>query len=172
MSKEKRRNINDEIRIHRGVIPWSAQEYNYVMQAFMARRKDFKPKYPLTEDFAFAEDEIADLSPGQLYNLISMMLVSDIFHERYPNELEYNAHFVRFHEIKKFLNEHNRELFKLGFTAGPEDIMNVKPQLLETLCTVMYDQEVRDESGEFTGCTFLFPQVVTITQAKMNAHAN
>jgi hypothetical protein len=109
---------------------------------------------------------MAHMSGGELYNFNSMLLVSDIFHQRYPNEVEYTAHFLRFHKIKDFMHDYNNELFELGFVAGPEDIMNVKPQLLETLCTIMYDEEEFDEFGEFIGCTFLFSDVVAETKAK------
>jgi len=167
MSKKKRRNSDDEIRAHRGLIPWSVQEYNWVMDAFMSRRKNIKGNLPLTKEFAYIKDDLAYLSPGELYNLNSMLLVSMIFHERYPDEVEYTAHSLRFHEIKKFMHEYNNELFELGLTAGPEDIMNVKPQLLETLCTIEFSEEMVDESGEFIGCTFSFEDVVADAKAKM-----
>src|SRR5277367_1748027 len=141
MVKEKGRNMDDEFKARRGLVPWSVAEYKWVMQAFMARRKKLKGNLPLTEEFEHFKDEIADMNAGELYNFNSMLLVSDIFHQRYPGELEYNAHFFRFHEIKEFLHAYNHELFELDFTKGPEDIMNVKPQLLESLCILPFSLE-------------------------------
>jgi hypothetical protein len=157
--------MDDEFKARRGLVPWCVGEYNWVMQVFMLRRKNLKGNLPLPEEYMYLKDEIANMSGAELYNLNSMLLVSQIFHERYPEELEYNAHFFRFHEIKDFLHEHSEELFELGLNTGPGDIMNVSPKLLESLCVLPFSLEETDEEGE-PHFTFLFDEVVAAAGVK------
>src|SRR5208282_2948517 len=44
----------------------------------------------------------------------------------------------------------------------------VDPQLMQALCTMMYDVEDFDELGEWIGNTFSFEDAIAQTQAKIN----
>jgi hypothetical protein len=171
MSKKERRNIDDEIKVYRGVIPWSVAEHDWIVATFDERRKK-NENLPLPEEFADYKDEFETLEGQELQNIKEMILFSDIFRQRYPKKLEYDAHFFRFNLINRFMQTHHDEFIKMKFVAVQNGKHRIAPQLIETLCTILYDQEEFDESGEFVGCTFSFPDVVEVTRLKMNIHLN
>jgi hypothetical protein len=171
MSKKKRRNIDDEIRVYRGVIPWSVAEHDWIVAAYDERRLA-QEDLPLPEEFADYKQEFESLKGQELQNIKDMILFSDIFHRRYPKKLEYDAHFFRFNQINKFMQTHHDEFVKLKLVFFRNGKHHIAPQLMETLCTIMYDQEEVDESGEFTGCNFLFSDVVAVTNRKISSYLN
>jgi hypothetical protein len=170
MVKKKEPNIDDQIRVYRGVIPWSVTEYDWVLATFDERRQK-NENLPLPEEFADYKDEFETLKGQELQNIKDMILFSDIFHKRYPKKLEYDAHFHRFNLIDKFMQTHYDELEQLKLVSVEEGKHQVETQLIEALCTMLYDEEDFDESGEWIGNTFSFDDVVAQTKAKVNKKA-
>lgn len=172
MSKKRSDNIDDQIRIYRGVIPWSVAEHDWIVATYDERRLEGIQNLPFPEEFPGLEEEIKSSKGQELQNIKDLILFSDIFHKRYPKELEYDAHFFRFNLINKFMQTYHDEFIRMKLVAVQGGKHRIAPQLIETLCTILYNQEEFDESGEFISCTFSFPEVVTITMAKVNAHLN
>jgi len=167
MSKEKRRNIDDEIKVYRGVIPWSVTEYDWVIATFDERRQK-NENLPLPEEFADYKDEFKTLKGQELQNIKDMVLFSDIFHRRYPKKLDYDAHFHRFNLINKFMDRYYDELEQLKLVSVEDGKHHVESRLMEALCAMLFDEEDFDESGEWIGNTFLFKDVIAQTKAKIN----
>ena len=167
MSKKKRDNIDDQFRVYRGVIPWSVAEYDWVIATFDVRRTK-EENLPLTEEFAEYKDEFEAATGEDLENFKDMILFSDIFHQRYPKKLEYDTHTYRFNQINKFLITHEDELFQLKLIYVNDDKKHVDPQLMKALCTMLYDEEDFDETGEWIGNTFSFEDAIGQTKAKIN----
>ena len=132
------------MRVYRGVIPWSVAEYDWILATFDKRKLK-------NENLALPE-----------------ILFSDIFHQRYPKKLEYDAHSYRFNQINNFLITHEDELIQLKLIYVKEERKHVDPQLMRVLCTMLYDEEDFDESGEWIGNTFSFKDAIAQTQAKIN----
>ena len=124
--------------------------------------------WPLPEEFAEYKEEFETSKGQELENIKDMILFSDIFHQRYPKKLEYDAHSYRFNQINKFLITHEDELFQLKLIYVKEERKHVDPQLMKALCTMLYDEEDFDESGEWIGNTFSFEDAIAQTQAKIN----
>jgi hypothetical protein len=167
MSKKERRNMDDEIRVLRGGIPWSVAEYDWVIAAFDERRKK-NENLPLPEEFAEYKQEFDAAHGEDLENFKDMILFSCIFHQRYPKKIEYDAHSYRFNQINNFLITHEDKLFQLKLIYINDEKKHVDPQLMKALCTMMYDEEDFDESGEWIGNIFSFEDAIAQTQAKIN----
>jgi hypothetical protein len=167
MSNKKRNDFEDQMRVLRGVVPWSAAEYDWILATFnTAKLKN--EKLALPEEFAEYKEEFETAKGQELENLKDMVLFSDIFHQRYPKKLEYEAHSHRFNLINKFLITHEDELTQLKLIYVKEEKKHVDPQLMRALCTMLYDKEDFDESGEWIGNTFSFEDAIAQTQAKIN----
>ena len=163
MREKKRDNIDDRFRIYRGVIPWSVAEYDWVIANFDERRPK-EENLPLPKEFAEFKDEFESAQGEDLENFKDMILLSDIFHQRYPKKLEYDAHSYRFNQINKFLITYEDELVQLKLIYVKENKKHVVPQLMQALCTSLYDEEDFDESGEWIGNTFSYEDVIAQTK--------
>ena len=167
MSEKRRDNIDDQIRVYRGVIPWSVVEYDWVIATFDERRPK-EENLPLTEEFAEYKQEFDAAHGEDLENFKDMILFSYIFHQRYPKKIEYDAHSYRFNQINNFLITHEDELFQLKLIYVNDEKKYVDQQLMKALCTMMYDEEDFDELGEWIGNTFSYEDVIAQTKAKIN----
>jgi len=164
---KKRDDFEDQMRVYRGVIPWSVAEYDWILATFdTAKLKNENLRLP--EEFAEYKEEFETSKGQELENIKDMILFSDIFHQRYPKKLEYDAHSYRFNQINNFLITHEDELIQLKLIYVKEERKHVDPQLMRALCTMLYDEEDFDESGEWIGNTFSFEDAIAQTQAKIN----
>jgi hypothetical protein len=170
-NRNKSDNIDDQIRAYRGFIPWSRAEYDWALATLDLRRKNMKGNLPLTEEYAHLKEEMTHLMGRELHNFNIMLLISEIFHQRYPDEIQFMAHSLRFHGIHRFLREHDRELTKMGLVSVRGNKHYVEPQLIESLCTLPYSR-IENEDSEDISFHFLYDEVIKITRAKMNAPLN
>ena len=164
---KKRDDFEDQMRVYRGVIPWSVAEYDWILATF-DKRKLKNENLRLPEEFAEYKEEFETLKGQELENIKDMILFSDIFHQRYPKKLDYDAHSYRFNLINKFLITHEDELNQLKLIYVKDERKNVDPQLMRALCTMLYDVEDFDEQGEWIGNTFSFEDAIAQTKAKIN----
>ena len=169
MSKKRRDEdeFDNELRVYRGVIPWSVAEYDWVLATF-DKRKLKNENLRLPEEFAEYKEEFETLKGQELENIKDMILFADIFHQRYSKKLEYDAHSYRFNQINNFLITHEDELIQLELIYVKEKRKHVDPQLMRALCTMLYDVEDFDEQGEWIGNTFSFEDAIAQTKAKIN----
>ena len=117
------------------------------------------------------KDKMVQMTGKNLDNFGSMVLLSDIFQEKYPDQIEYMAHFFRYKAIFKFLNNYRDELIREGFLAEEGKENDIKPQLIDSLCTLPYSLEQIEKSGD-KSFTFLYSAVISATKAKLNTHLN
>jgi hypothetical protein len=164
---KKRDDFEDQMRVYRGVVPWSVAEYDWILAAF-DKRKLKNENLRLPEEFAEYKEEFETSKGRELENIKDMVLFSDIFHQRYPKKLEYDAHFHRFNLINKFLITYEDRLIQLKLIYVKEERKHVDPQLMRALCTMLYDEEDFDESGEWIGNTFSFEDAIAQTKSKIN----
>ena len=168
MSNKKRRNINDELKVYRGAIPWSVAEHDWVVATFDERRPKGVDHLPFPEELADFKDEMKSLKGEELENIKDWILFYNIFRQRYPKKLEHDAHLYRFEQINKFMQTHFDELTQLKLIVVREGKHHVEPLLMKALCAMLYDEEDFDESGEWIGNTFSFEDAIAQTQAKIN----
>jgi hypothetical protein len=168
MSKKKRDDFEDQMRVYRGVIPWSVAEYDWVVATFDLRRPHGIEGLLIPEEYPELKDELKTVKGEELENIKDIILFSDIFRKRYPKKLEYDAHTYRFNQINKFLITHEDELVQLKLIYVKEDKKHVDPPLMQALCTMLFDEEDFDETGEWVGNTFSFEDAIAQTQAKIN----
>jgi len=167
MRNKERDDFEDQMRVYRGVIPWSVAEYDWILATF-DKRKLKNENLALPEEFAEYKEEFETSKGQELENIKDMILFSDIFHQRYPKKFEYDAHSYRFNQINNFLITHEDELIQLKLIYVKEERKHVDPQLMRALCAMLYDEEDFDESGEWIGNTFSFEDAIAQTQAKIN----
>ena len=153
------------------MVPWSRQEFNWVMKQYLKRRLQTEKNQKLEAKYLSFKEQMARLGKKTPGNFNSMILLNEIFHTRYPNEIEAMAHFVRYDHIFKFLFKYRDALLKEGLLTGDGEDLGMKPQLMDSLCTLPYSLEQRKSSGSQSH-TFLYAQVIKITKAKINAHLN
>jgi len=165
MSNKKRDDFEDQMRVYRGVVPWSVAEYDWILATF-DKRKLKNENLALPEEFAEYKEEFETSKGQELENIKDMILFSDIFHQRYPKKLEYDAHSYRFNQINNFLITHEDNLIELKLIYVKEERKHVDPQLIRALCTSLYDEEDFDESGEWIGNTFSYEDVIAQTKIK------
>ena len=166
MSKKKRDDFEDQMRVYRGVIPWSVAEYDWVIATFDLRRPHGIEGLLIPEEYPELKDELKTVKGEELENIKDVILFSDIFHQRYPKKLEYDAHSYRFNQINKFLITHEDELVQLNLINVKDEKKHVDPQLMKALCTMMYDEEDFDESSEWIGNTFSYEDVIAQTKIR------
>lgn len=123
----------------KGLISWSAKEF------YWAYAEQSKSKSKSISSF---EDVVA---------------LAEIFQKRYPDELTYKAHMMRFHSIKTFLYKNALQLMKDGFGAT-EGEAGFKKEVLDVLCVLPY---AKDGDGGFS-----YAQIKTEARKKINAHLN
>jgi len=166
MSKKKRDDFEDQMRVYRGVIPWSVAEYDWVIATFDLRRPHGIEGLLIPEEYPELKDELKTVKGEELENIKDIILFSDIFRKRYPKKLEYDAHSYRFNQINKFLITHEDELVQLNLINVKDEKKHVDPQLMKALCTMMYDEEDFDESSEWIGNTFSYEDVIAQTKIR------
>ncbi|MDE1921569.1 MAG: hypothetical protein KGJ09_09405 [Candidatus Omnitrophica bacterium] len=176
MGKKRKDEHEDEetlnqLRVYRGVFPWSVAEHDWVIATFNLRRPNGIEGLPIPEEYPELEHDLKTVKGQELENIKDIILFSDIFRHRYPKKLEYESHSYRFNQINKFLDIHYDELVQMRFVVERDGEIIVAPQLIETLCTSLYDEEDFDESGEWIGNTFSFKDVVAETKAKIDKKA-
>jgi len=171
MEREPSNHEVNMIKVYRGVFPWSAAEYNWIIAAFDERRKNKNENLKLAEDLTHIKEEMEHMRGKELENFQSLALFSDIFMKRYPKKLDFEAHFFRFHQINRFMQTYHNDLIKLKLVTVQGGKHHIAPQLIDSLCTLLYNQEETDESGDFS-CTFSYKEVIAVTKAKLNAHLN
>lgn len=170
MNKKEREEI-DEIRALRGLVPWSAREYDWIIAEFDRRRAKRQENFEMAKEFEDLKVGMKSLTGKELQNFQQMVLIGDIFHRRYPDQAQYKAHFYRFHSINRFLQTYHTELLKLKFIDVKNGKHHILPQLIDSLCTLEYNLDEEDESGN-PSCFFVYSQVINATKTKINARLN
>ena len=74
-------------------------------------------------------------------NFDTMVLLNEIFHERYSNRVEAMAHFFRYRAIFMFLDEYKDQLIKEGLVDNTSGELAMEPELIESLCVLPYSLE-------------------------------
>jgi hypothetical protein len=121
----------------KGLIPWSTKEFYW----------------------AYAEQSKSKLKSVSNFN--DVLALAEIFQKRYPDELTFKAHMMRFHSMKLFIAKNALQLMKDGF-AATEGEAGFRNELLDVLCTVPFAN----------GGGFSYSQVKTEALKKMNAGLN
>ena len=70
-----------------------------------------------------------------------MVVLNEIFHERYSNRAEAMAHFFRYRSIFMFLDEYKDQLIKEGLVDNASGELAMEPELIESLCVLPYSLE-------------------------------
>ena len=170
--KKKRINKSQALDMaYKGMIPWSREEFNWVNDTFKKRFKILKNGRDLDAEYGEFKEGMFKAMGRQPKKFDNTILLGEIFLERYPDQVEYTAHFVRHHLIINFLDKYMNELVKEGFWDLKGHDAGIKLQLIDSLCTLVYSLEQIDGSGDKSH-TFLYPEVIDATWAKINAHLN
>lgn len=141
------RRENPELDLaHKGMIPWSAKEFFW----------------------AYAEQRKSKLT--SISNFDDVVALAEIFQKRYPDELTFKAHMMRFHSIKMFMFKNAAQLIKDGFAAIDGEA-GFRKELMDVLCTLPFSLEEMDKNGE-KHYTFLYSQVKNEALKKINAPLN
>jgi len=147
-------NFNPDIELykkaHKGLIPWSYNEWNKAFEWEMKMMEtpkddwDLSPKSVKIIDEDTNEITIIKFNPLMIENQLSIY-----FNKTYSPELSF-AHNMRYHWIQHFLHQYKSKLIDEGLMIVKEDEMLVNNAVTKALCILPYSGEVKDEYGSST----------------------
>ena len=148
-------------KAEKGMVPWSRDEFNWIEAEFHRLRANQKGvnKSPGIH---------IDTGIGSMDNLFLLM---KIFQERYSNEVESMAHFIRHQQLLEFLSVKKDDLIKEGLIKEDGSRTIYQSVLVDTLCVLPLTQEKLGPNGHKI-YTFSYQEVVNVAKVRLNAHLN
>lgn len=165
--KKKQRNKEQEMNLaYKGMVPWSRDEFNWI-EAEFHRLKDEQNKRGKSKTGKLATIETEDVR----FNCDNLLLLMEVFHKRYSNQVELMAHFIRHQQILDFLRTCGNDLIQEGLIEvnGPRTIYSTA--LIDTLCFIPLTQEKLGPNGDKI-YTFSYKEVVNAAKVRQSAHLN
>jgi len=147
MKRGQRNEQPDLSKAHKGMIPWSREEFYKVFAKYATRKQRLEKQ-----------------------NVKNPDLLADVFQKEYPDSLEFTAHLYRFQLLRMFIFKYGRKLIEDGF-AAPNGEPGYRNELMDILCTLPYSKAEMDTDGE-KSYNFVYSQVKAAALKKINAHLN
>jgi len=129
--------MSDQEKIVKGLIPWTDKEFqevNHFLYNLLQRPKD---------DWDLSR--VPDRLPVSAFE--PMGQVAKHLRKKYLNDLLFKAHFVRFNNIIRFLQEHKSELIDQDLLKDNRKVPLIKSHLIGALCEMAYTEERSNPEG-------------------------
>jgi hypothetical protein len=155
----------------KGLIPWSLAEFRWVMDQHTVRRLNSEENRELEDEYLPLKIKMRRQTGKIIDNFDTMVLLNEIFHERYSNRVEAMAHFMRYRSIFMFLDEYKDQLIKEGLVDNASGKFAMEPVLIESLCVLPYSLKETEKSND-KNHAFLYKEVVAKAKALRSSRLN
>jgi len=160
-----------EEQAFKGMIPWSTSEFRWVMNQHALRRLKSEENRKLGDEYLPLKLQMMRQTGKGIDNFDTLVLLNEIFHERYSNHVKAMAHFFRYRSIFMFVDEYKDQLIKESLVNNAVGDFAMEPELIKSLCILPYslrETEITDDKKH----AFLYKEVVAKAKALRSARLN